>query len=109
MVKNLFIFVFKTCAIFFTLSFLLLFLFHFIIQKSNFRLNKIFTGFQIKEKFDTRKFKIVILNKELFNDSNIINFSFNEFNGETIIQSLSSLNNFNNFKIKIFLLKYPSD
>tara|TARA_Y100000591_G_C21832787_1_gene700645 strand:- start:366 stop:1253 length:888 start_codon:yes stop_codon:yes gene_type:complete len=109
MVKNLFIFVFKTCAIFITLSFLFLFLFHFIIQKSNFRLNKIFTDFQIKEKnLILGNSRSVILNKELFNDNNIINLSFNEFNGETIIQSLSSLNNFSNLKNKNIFIEISS-
>ena len=95
MVKNLFIFVFKIFAIFFTLSFLLIFCFNYFIEKSSFRLNYIFTDTDIKEEnLILGNSRSVILNSELFNNNNLLNLSFNEFNGNTIIQSLSSLNHF---------------
>ena len=109
MAKNLFIFVFKILLIFFSLSFILIFLFNFIIEKSNFRLNKIFTNTDIKEKnLILGNSRSVILNEELFNNANIINLSFNEFNGITIIQSLSSLDKFGNLDNKNIFIEISS-
>ena len=109
MVKNLFIFVFKIFFIFFSLSYILIFLFNFIIEKSSFRLNKIFTNTHIKEKnLILGNSRSVILNKELFDDVNIINLSFNEFNGKTIIESLSSLKKFDNLNNKNIFIEISS-
>ena len=109
MVKNLFIFVFKIFAIFFTLSFLLIFCFNYFIEKSSFRLNYIFTESEIKEEnLILGNSRSVILNSELFNNNNLLNLSFNEFNGNTIIQSLSSLNHFKKLNNKNIFIEISS-
>ena len=109
MVKNLFIFVFKTFLSFFIISFLFIFVFNFLLNNSNFRLNKIFTNFDIAEKnLILGNSRSVILNKELFNNEDILNLSFNEFNGETIIESLSSLEKFGNLSDKNIFIEISS-
>lgn len=109
MVKNLFIFVFKTFLSFFIISFLFIFVFNFLLNNSNFRLNKIFTNFDIAEQnLILGNSRSVILNKELFNNEDILNLSFNEFNGETIIESLSSLDKFGNLSDKNIFIEISS-